>query len=907
MSEKSKHQKTKNVRERKLQKTEQQKTKSETETSEGLKDNRISLAELDFPVHTSTYTNFFINPNTAMFKSVFKTGIRSTYNVSENASFHTESWAVYPAKHRSTGKAASVFIFDKTKFETSVQRMCSQSPNTTNPRLIISECYELIKKEVSKLTKLKHPQILTVLEVLEETRSKFIFATEAVVANLVTLDLNKEDELSIQKGLLEVSKGLQFLHNFCSTIHLNLQPSSVFVTSSGDWKLAGFKFLQNLNELSVSERENFYIMNNSSIVPFANLNLNFTAPELIMDSSNLRLDTANDLWSLGLFIYYVYNKGEHLISCFDSNSPSEFKAEFRKFEQKFYNHRVSELKYLLKDIPESLWSTLTHLLARYPNDRITIDQFIDSDFFSGSLIKTMWFIDEYSTKSIDEKLIFLSGLVADQGALLKKLPVVFKNSKLLPLLAESTSNELNLLGTKKLDADTDSLISQSFNVIMLIGQDLSGLSFQDRIYATMLDSTKKRKDDSSPLLKLARTSVKCRLEIINHLDVMTKKLSQKQVTDIVRDIAELCLTYAPNEVDVQADQIKLQESFLQNLELVIEMFDFPYIKKTLFPLVCQVFKTTTILSTKLQTIATFQMLIDKNIIDKVIVNEQLLPVVENSKSRDKRIISGILFFFTKLSQSEHIALDLETLVDKVLVQCLRLAFGCSGCSKAEFQQFMRSIEGIQSTLTQRKLQTLTESDASSTNFDSLINTPSLRQAGKDDTVKGPQSKPIAPAQANSSRPTRNQSAKHTSTGSVKPARPSHVKPLTLKPTQKTPLSFGAIDGDGNSGFGKPMLFKNQTSAGDEFEDFQDGSSSNNTSIDWSSAKSSQPRYDTPSATVLSPTMRNQETFSSSAIGNSSSTVKYPPGYNASVVLTPSSTGSTPTPKPQNNEDLLNFL
>lgn len=247
MSEKSKHQKTKNVRERKLQKTEQQKTKSETETSEGLKDNRISLAELDFPVHTSTYTNFFINPNTAMFKSVFKTGIRSTYNVSENASFHTELWAVYPAKHRLTGKAASVFIFDKTKFETLVQRMCSQSPNTTNPRLIISECYELIKKEVSKLTKLKHPQILTVLEVLEETRLKFIFATEAVVANLVTLDLNKEDELSIQKGLLEVSKGLQFLHNFCSTIHLNLQPSSVFVTSLGDWKLAGFKFLQNLN------------------------------------------------------------------------------------------------------------------------------------------------------------------------------------------------------------------------------------------------------------------------------------------------------------------------------------------------------------------------------------------------------------------------------------------------------------------------------------------------------------------------------------------------------------------------------------------------------------------------------------------------------------------------------------
>ena len=80
----------------------------------------------------------------------------------------------------------------------------------------------------------------------------------------------------------------------------------MFVNKQGDWKLGGFKFLQNLNEISPLERENFYIMNNSSVVPFANLNLNFTAPELIVDS-HTKLDFANDIWSLGqmIFIYII--------------------------------------------------------------------------------------------------------------------------------------------------------------------------------------------------------------------------------------------------------------------------------------------------------------------------------------------------------------------------------------------------------------------------------------------------------------------------------------------------------------------------------------------------------------------------------------------------------------------------
>ena len=66
--------------------------------------------------------------------------------------------------------------------------MHTTSSSVKNPKVVISECYELIKYEVSQLSKLKHPQLLQVYEVLEETKSKFLFVTEPVIDNLVTVN-----------------------------------------------------------------------------------------------------------------------------------------------------------------------------------------------------------------------------------------------------------------------------------------------------------------------------------------------------------------------------------------------------------------------------------------------------------------------------------------------------------------------------------------------------------------------------------------------------------------------------------------------------------------------------------------------------------------------------------------------
>jgi serine/threonine protein kinase len=93
------------------------------------------------------------------------------------------------------------------------------------------------------------------VEPLEETRTELIFATEPVLSSLdlsiprgsrhtplVELDeievrplllmqnsINKSNSTQIQKGILQLCKGLSFLHTSARLIHTNLKPECVII------------------------------------------------------------------------------------------------------------------------------------------------------------------------------------------------------------------------------------------------------------------------------------------------------------------------------------------------------------------------------------------------------------------------------------------------------------------------------------------------------------------------------------------------------------------------------------------------------------------------------------------------------------------------------------------------------
>lgn len=193
----------------------------------------------------------------------FSSNISNNYTIAPQPSGTSGPWKIFDAKRKQTGKAASIFVFDKRSLEQQSGGLSGRSSAAS-----MKEVLYRLKLEASNLAKLRHPSILELVEPVEETRSGGLqFATEAVTTSLAGLLQEKDeqerggaggrasryvveesdgtrrrreleiDELEIQKGLLQLAKGLEFLHESAGLVHANLTPHAVVINAKSDWKL----------------------------------------------------------------------------------------------------------------------------------------------------------------------------------------------------------------------------------------------------------------------------------------------------------------------------------------------------------------------------------------------------------------------------------------------------------------------------------------------------------------------------------------------------------------------------------------------------------------------------------------------------------------------------------------------
>lgn len=87
---------------------------------------------------------------------------------------------------KSTRQAAAIFVLEKRSLE-------ARYPGSDR-RLERDRLLEQLKKSISQLTRLRHPQILTVQHPLEESRDCLAFATEPVFASLANI-LGRHDNM----------------------------------------------------------------------------------------------------------------------------------------------------------------------------------------------------------------------------------------------------------------------------------------------------------------------------------------------------------------------------------------------------------------------------------------------------------------------------------------------------------------------------------------------------------------------------------------------------------------------------------------------------------------------------------------------------------------------------------------
>lgn len=194
-------------------------------------------------------------------KSISATNISGNYSISPKPTSTAGPWQIYDCKKKSTGKPYSVFVFDKKSLSAHGNSLGGSGASAF--KRTVEEVVERLKKEASSLAKLRHPSILELVEPVEETRGGGLqFVTEAVTTSLASALEEKDeqersggpggrgsryvtedadgvrrrreleiDELEIQKGLLQVSKALEFLHENAGLLHGNLTPDAVLINA----------------------------------------------------------------------------------------------------------------------------------------------------------------------------------------------------------------------------------------------------------------------------------------------------------------------------------------------------------------------------------------------------------------------------------------------------------------------------------------------------------------------------------------------------------------------------------------------------------------------------------------------------------------------------------------------------
>ncbi|KAH9048488.1 other/SCY1 protein kinase [Lactarius hengduanensis] len=488
--------------------------------------------------------------------------------------FQVGPWRVQSATHKVTGKRVSVWTFDKKSAE--IDRLTPMARDKS---------MDVLKAEATSLSKLRHPCILEMVEPLEETRSELIFATEALLSSLYlaipgspyATSLVDLDE--IQKGILQLCKGLSFLHTSARTIHSNIQPETILINSAGDWKLGGLGLTIPLKRPDGSSTEWEFPSYDNRMPPFAQRSFDYIAPEYALDEI---LNTASDMYSLGCVIHAVHLKGD---------------PPFKNFGNlgSVREHAGRPLAGITR-IDKDLQAMLASLVTRHPQSRPTPASLPSHSFFSSLPISTLNFLDRsnFAAKSREEKISFMKGLTR----VLDRFSEGLRTRKILPSLLEEMK-------------DTQ-LLPYILPNVFSISTILSPQQFASLVLPSL-----------KPLFTIKEPPQNM-LTLLDNLNTLQEKTEKTVFREHV-----LPLVYNALESEHAAVQERLCESI-----------DYAEVRGVLFPRVAVVFTQTRLLSVKVATLVTFLSMVQT--LDQTSLTQNLVPLLSKIRTKEPAVTMATL-------------------------------------------------------------------------------------------------------------------------------------------------------------------------------------------------------------------------------------------------------------------------
>ncbi|WFD44032.1 Protein kinase domain-containing protein ppk32 [Malassezia psittaci] len=568
-----------------------------------------------------------------------RSNISIQYTIDESQKAHSIGpWKVLPAtkKLSSTGDAA--VISGSVRNKVSVWS-CSLSLRGEQR----TRCVEQLKREITTLSRLRHPCILEVVEPLEETRGELTFATEPIstsLANSLSSQSNPEyqlDEVEIRKGLLQVARSLEFLHN-SRRIHTNLNPHSIIINAKADWKLAGVGYLTVLSDEHGADSEWVLEDEENRLPPQMQRDMNYVDPMYALDR---RASTSNDMFSLGVLIYAIFNRGKPPYETHQSRSSVKVNAD--RLPAPLHTGAWNSLG-------GDVQAILSCLVTRSGENRPTAKTFQSLAYFNSVLVSVLQFLerDSFAARTRQEKVQFLRGL----QKMLPQFSPPLRKRKLLPSVSDLLMQMIEIMSDRSL------LPYILPNVFAMTGQ-ISSLEFGNSIL---------------PQIKSLFTVQ----DPPQNQNLFVSKMSAAQFRE---DVMPLFYSAFENE------NIAVQENALQKIPKLSDVLEFSHVKDVLLPKLAALFAKTKILSVKVSSLICFYSLTP--MLDKATLVEAILPTLARIKTKEPAVMVAALAVYEAVAAK----VDRETKATAILPRLWIMSM-CPALTAKQFSRFMQVIRQL---------------------------------------------------------------------------------------------------------------------------------------------------------------------------------------------------------------------
>ncbi|XP_046617682.1 SCY1-like protein 2 [Neodiprion virginianus] len=574
-------------------------------------------------------------------------------------------WKVYSGYKKSTKQEAAIFVFEKRQLD------------RWSGKVEREAVLDSLRRGVTQITKLRHPQVLIVQHPLEESRDSLAFATEPVFASLANVLGRLENvpqptpaalrdykllDVEIRYGLMQLGEGLAFLHTDVKLLHRNLCPEAIMINGHGAWKIFGFDFCA-VNQSPNDKQPSWSYADYDPTIPsIAQPSLDYLAPECAIAGS---CSPPSDIFSLGMLVYVLHSPGGRpLNEC--HGDPSKCRRFLGDLKNSLSSSKLSH-------IPEPLRDTTKLMLSNNPELRPDAHQFIKIDYFTDIGVRTLNYLDKLFQWDNLQKSQFYKGL----PKVIKQLPHRVALHRVLPALYKEFVNA--------------PMVPFVLPSVLQVSENGTAEEFKEHILPNL-----------KPVLAL-EDPPQVSLVLLQRVDLLLKLCP----ADAIRNDVLPLLTRA-----LDSDWEQLQELCLAALPSIANLIDGPSMKNAILPRIkklCLASKGSTNLGVRVNCLLCLAKMLDH--LDKWLILDQILPFLQEvPHSGEPAVLMAIIGIYKLVLTHSKLGMSKEMLATRILPFLLPFCVE-PGLSPTQFETLASLVGDMVTRVTSEHREALRQLDA----------------------------------------------------------------------------------------------------------------------------------------------------------------------------------------------------